>query len=219
MHLHKEGYPAIRISVLVLAAADGGVALLLRGRYPTGFTMILFLSLLLLLLVLNFFRVPRRPMSDGDQWLTAPADGHVVVIEETEEPEYFHDRRIQVSIFMNPLDVHVNRAPASGVVRYSQYHEGKYLVAFHPKSSTENERHSSVLATKHGEILVRQIAGFMARRIVNYLEPGYEVLQNEEIGFIKFGSRVDLFLPLETRVQVRLQQPVRGGQTILAYWV
>lgn len=168
------------------------------------------------LMIVSFFRLPHRKMTYGDALVIAPADGKVVVIEETEEPEYFKDRRLQISIFMSPANVHVNRNPVSGTIRLSKYHAGKYLVAWHPKSSTENERHTVVIGSSHGDILVRQIAGAMARRIVNYSKEGTVVKQNEEMGFIKFGSRVDVFLPLGTPVKVQLNQAVKGGQTILA---
>jgi len=138
------------------------------------------------------------------------------VIEETYEPEYFKDKRLQVSIFMSPANVHVNRNPISGQVKLSQYHSGKYLVAWHPKSSTENERHTVVIGNEKADVLVRQIAGALARRIVNYLKAGQLVKQNEELGFIKFGSRVDIFLPVGTKVDVQLEQNVKGGQTVIA---
>jgi phosphatidylserine decarboxylase len=155
-------------------------------------------------------------MVTNERFVIAPADGKVVVIEETVEEEYFKGPRIQVSIFMSPANVHVNRNPVSGVVKLSAYHPGKYLVAWHPKSSTLNERHTVVLGSPHGDVLVRQIAGAMARRIVNYSEPGKEVIQNDEMGFIKFGSRVDLLLPLQARIQVKVNDIVKGGQTVIA---
>jgi len=142
----------------------------------------------------------------------------VVVIEEVEADEYFKDRRLQLSIFMSPLNVHVNRNPVSGAVTYSQYHKGKYLVAWHPKSSTENERHSVAYKAGGKELLVKQIAGALAKRIVNYLKPGDEVVQGSEMGFIKFGSRVDLLLPLDARIEVKINQKVKGGITVLARW-
>lgn len=155
-------------------------------------------------------------MTFSDHQLICPADGKVVVIEEMTDTEYFRDRRLQVSIFMSPANVHVNRNPVSADVIYSQYHKGKFLVAWHPKSSTENERHSVVYRKGDTEILVKQIAGAVARRIVNYLQPGMQVRQNEEMGFIKFGSRVDILLPVGTRVNVTLGQAVQGGVTVLA---
>ena len=150
--------------------------------------------------------------------VVAPADGKVVAIEEVDADEYFTDKRIQVSIFMSPLNVHVNRNPVAGDVLYSQYHEGKYLVAWHPKSSTENERHSVVYQSNGKQLLVKQIAGALAKRIVNYLEQGQQVKQTDEMGFIKFGSRVDILLPLEANVKVKIGEIAKGGVTIVALW-
>lgn len=154
-------------------------------------------------------------MTIDDTLIIAPADGKVVVIEETVDPEYFKDKRLQVSIFMSPANVHVNRNPISGTVTYNQYHKGKYLVAWHPKSSTDNERHSVVIKSGNKEILVKQIAGALAKRIVNYLQVGQQVKQTQEMGFIKFGSRVDLLLPVGTKLNVILNQDVKGGVTII----
>lgn len=172
--------------------------------------------LALLLFIISFFRLPARNMTYDESLLICPADGKVVVIEEVFDEEYFKDKRLQVSIFMSPANVHVNRNPLSGDVIYSKYHKGKYLVAWHPKSSTENERHSVVIKKGNNEILVKQIAGAVAKRIVNYLQPGMQVMQNEELGFIKFGSRVDILLPIGSRVNVSLEQKVKGGVTVLA---
>lgn len=172
--------------------------------------------LALLLFIISFFRLPARNMTYDESLLICPADGKVVVIEEVFDEEYFKDKRLQVSIFMSPANVHVNRNPLSGDVIYSKYHKGKYLVAWHPKSSTENERHSVVIKKGTNEILVKQIAGAVAKRIVNYLQPGMQVKQNEELGFIKFGSRVDILLPIGSRVNVSLEQKVKGGVTVLA---
>ena len=155
-------------------------------------------------------------MTFGDGQVICPADGKVVVIEEITDEEYFNGKRLQVSIFMSPANVHVNRNPVSGEVVYSKYHKGKYLVAWHPKSSTENERHSVVIRQKNTDILVKQIAGALAKRIINYLKPGMQVKQNDELGFIKFGSRVDVLLPVGTQVNVEIGQMVKGGQTVLA---
>ena len=155
-------------------------------------------------------------MSSGENQVICPADGKVVVIEEVLDEEYFKEKRLQISVFMSPANVHVNRNPVSGEVTYSQYHKGKYLVAWHPKSSTENERHSVVIKNDRGEILVKQIAGALAKRIINYLKVGQVVEQGKEMGFIKFGSRVDLLLPLNTKVEVQLNQSVKGGVTVLA---
>lgn len=175
------------------------------------------LSLIILALILQFFRNPTRRTNKNFDEVLAPVDGKVVVIEEVEETEFFNDKRRQVSIFMSPTNVHVTRYPASGSVKYSKYHPGKYLVAWHPKSSAENERTTVVIRTpKFGDILYRQIAGAMARRIVNYAEVGESVQQGEDSGFIKFGSRVDLFLPLDCAVTVKLNQKVVGAKTCIA---
>lgn len=175
------------------------------------------LAVVLLILILQFFRNPTRRAAKTFDEILAPVDGKVVVIEEVEETEYFNDRRRQVSIFMSPTNVHVTRYPASGSVKFSKYHPGKYLVAWHPKSSTENERTTVVIRTpKFGDILYRQIAGALARRIVNYAEVGESVQQGEDAGFIKFGSRVDLFLPLDCAVTVKLNQKVVGAKTCIA---
>jgi phosphatidylserine decarboxylase len=178
--------------------------------------IIFFATLGLLLFLISFFRIPNRVLTIQNGAVIAPADGKVVVIEEVTDPEYFHDKRLQVSIFMSPANVHVNRNPIDGEVVYNQYHKGKYLVAWHPKSSTENERHSVVLKSGHTEILVKQIAGALAKRIVNYLQVGQQVRQTAEMGFIKFGSRVDLLLPVGTKINVALNQVVQGGVTVIA---
>jgi phosphatidylserine decarboxylase len=168
-------------------------------------------------LILQFFRNPTRTVSINDNHIIAPVDGKVVVIEEVYEAEYFKDKRIQVSIFMSPINVHVTRYAVNGKVKYSKYHPGKYLVAWHPKASTENERTTVVIENKvFGDILYRQIAGALARRIVNYAQEGMQVIQGEDAGFIKFGSRVDLFLPIGTKVNVALNQKAVGGKTIIA---
>lgn len=175
------------------------------------------LTLVLLILILQFFRNPNRSIQANDSIILAPVDGKVVVIEEVFEEEYFKDKRIQVSIFMSPINVHVTRYALSGKVKFSKYHPGKYLVAWHPKASTENER-TTVVIENHifGEILYRQIAGALARRIVNYAKEGSSVLQGEDAGFIKFGSRVDLFFPLGTKIEVKLQQKAVGNKTVIA---
>ena len=171
-----------------------------------------------ILFLISFFRIPKRNLTIQDNAIIAPADGKVVTIEEVQADEYFNDRRIQISIFMSPLNVHVNRNPVSGEVLYSQYHKGKYLVAWHPKSSTENERHSVVYKQNGKEILIKQIAGALAKRICNYLNPGMQVTQGNEMGFIKFGSRVDLLLPLDTKIHVKLGDKPKGGVTVIASW-
>jgi phosphatidylserine decarboxylase len=178
---------------------------------------IIFVILLFLFLFLvSFFRIPNRKLTIDDNCIIAPADGKVVVIEETVDDEYFKTKRLQVSIFMSPANVHVNRNPLSGDVVYNQYHKGKFLVAWDPKSSTDNERHSVVIRKGSTEVLVKQIAGALAKRIVNYLQVGQKVQQGDEFGFIKFGSRVDLLLPVGTKVNVNLNQMVQGGVTVIA---
>jgi phosphatidylserine decarboxylase len=173
-------------------------------------------SFLFLVFIISFFRVPSRQYTTGDNVVVCPADGKVVVIEEVIEEEYFKDKRVQVSIFMSPLNVHQNRNPVSGEVVYNQYHKGKYLVAWNPKSSTENERHTTVVRGPNGDVLYKQIAGAVARRIVNYLRVGEKVEQSSEYGFIKFGSRVDVLLPVGAKVTVQLNEMVQGGVTVLA---
>lgn len=215
MKIHREGLASILLTFLVLAVINGAVYYFLGGS-PMLCRIISIISLVLFLFIVSFFRIPAREMKQDESLVIAPCDGKVVVIEETYEPEYFQDKRLQVSIFMSPANVHVNRNPISGQVKLSQYHAGKYLVAWHPKSSTENERHTVVIGNGKADILVRQIAGALARRIVNYLKPGMLVNQNEELGFIKFGSRVDLYLPIGTEVTVAIDQVVKGGQTIIA---
>jgi len=200
-----------------LAFFLGAVNLFVFWFFPKFLFAIGVLSVILFLLVLQFFRNPRREILIADENIVyAPADGKIVTIEETEEGEYFGDKRLQVSIFMSPANVHVNRNPISGTVNYFKYHPGKYLVAWHPKSSTENERTTVVIDNGNEEILLRQIAGFMAKRIVNYLDVGEEVKQGTDMGFIKFGSRVDLFLPLDAKLEVTMGQKVKGNKTIIA---
>ncbi len=211
--LHKEGRLIVILTTLLLILINLCIVLWRPDwHYPT-----VFISVVLYVLILQFFRNPERPIETTDDLVVyAPADGKVVVIEETFEPEYFKDRRIQVSIFMSPLNVHVNRNPVGGVVRYFKYHAGKYLVAWDPKSSTENERATIVIESGARQVLIRQIAGAMARRIVNYLREGEQVRQGEDMGFIKFGSRVDLFLPLDAHLEVQIGQKAVGNRTIIA---
>ena len=173
-------------------------------------------SLVMLLFIISFFRSPKRNFTVAHHQVICPADGKVVVIEEMTDIEYFKDKRLQVSIFMSPANVHINRIPMSGKVQYSQYHKGKYLVAWSPNSSIQNERHSVVIKSDTAEILVKQIAGALAKRIVNYLKVGQKVEQGSEMGFIKFGSRVDVLLPVGTELNVKLNQQVKGGVTVLA---
>lgn len=214
MTLHREGTPTILLVSAVVILINAGVCYATANTLVMGLTLLITISFWLF--ILSFFRIPSRVHTIQEGAVVAPADGEVVVIEEVQADEYFSDRRIQVSIFMSPLNVHVNRNPVSGEVVYSQYHPGKYLVAWHPKSSTENERHSVVYRTQGKEILVKQIAGALAKRIVNYLKPGQQVNQTEEMGFIKFGSRVDLLLPLDAKILVKLGDKPQGGVTVLA---
>lgn len=218
MKIHKEGYTSLIIAVIVFACINLAAYFLLSDHYALTAWLVFVASLALLIFLFSFFRIPHRLHTSGEDSIIAPCDGTVVVIEEVEPDEYFRDRRLQLSIFMSPLNVHVNRNPVSGAVTYSQYHKGKYLVAWHPKSSTENERHSVVYKTDGKELLVKQIAGAVAKRIVNYLKPGDEVVQGNEMGFIKFGSRVDLLLPLDAEINVKIDQKVKGGVTVLAKW-
>ena len=213
--IHREGHRML----LVLAGILLVVNAILASYFASLFVVSVVISVLIFLFFLQFFRNPRRTLpAESDSYIYAPADGKVVVIEETFEPEYFKDNRLQVSIFMSPLNVHVNRSPIKGVVTYVQHHPGKYLVAWHPKSSTENERTTTVIDGKEGEILLRQIAGAAAKRIVNYLQPRQPIGQGEEIGFIKFGSRVDLLLPVAYRpyLQVKVGDKVRNNVHLIA---
>jgi phosphatidylserine decarboxylase len=216
MTIHREGYKSIAIGTMIFGAFNLIVFYFFSASLPALAWILFFATLGLLLFLISFFRIPNRVLTVQDGSIIAPADGKVVVIEEVTDPEYFHDKRLQVSIFMSPANVHVNRNPLSGEVVYNQYHKGKYLVAWHPKSSTENERHSVVIKNGNTEILVKQIAGALAKRIVNYLQVGQKVSQTAEMGFIKFGSRVDLLLPVGTKVNVALNQVVLGGVTIIA---
>lgn len=219
MTIHKEGYKTIAYSTIVFGIINLVSFYFLSPSLPYVSLLIFILTLGLLLFLVSFFRIPKRNHTIQENAIVAPADGKVVVIEEVQADEYFTDRRIQVSIFMSPLNVHVNRNPVSGEVLYSQYHKGKYLVAWHPKSSTENERHSVVYRSTNGkEILVKQIAGALAKRIVNYLQPGMQVKQTEEMGFIKLGSRVDILLPLDAKINVKIGDKPQGGVTVIATW-
>jgi phosphatidylserine decarboxylase len=214
MLLHREGYKIIFITMLIL-----GIINILSYQF-IGENWIskslLAVSLVFFILIVQFFRNPLRNTVLNDKHIIAPADGKVVVIEEVEEPEYFKDKRKQVSIFMSPINVHVNRNPISGIVKYAKYHPGKYLVAWHPKSSTENERTTVVIGNGSVEVLFRQIAGALAKRIVYYVKEGDNVKQGGEMGFIKFGSRIDLYLPLDTEINVSLNQKTKGGETVIA---
>ncbi len=216
MTLHREGYKYIILATIAWLIT-GLVTYRFLAAWPWLIYAINFIVFLLWFWIIWFFRIPSRTFSAGTQMVVAPADGKVVVIEETFEPEYFKDKRLQVSIFMSPLNVHVNRSPIDGVVKYMKYHAGKYLVAWHPKSSTENERTTVVIENDRMPILLRQIAGALARRICYYVKEGQEIKQNEEFGFIRFGSRVDVYLPVGTQVDVKIGQAVQGGITVLAH--
>jgi len=213
---HKEGYLIILNTFLIIAA----ITVLVEYNISIEWLKIIIqvTALILFILVLQFFRNPKRTTSKNEKHLIAPVDGKVVIVEEVFEKEYFKDKRIQISIFMSPLNVHVTRYTMSGIVNFSKYHPGKYLVAWHPKSSEHNERTTIVLENKtFGEVLYRQIAGAVARRIVNYAEKGSQVVQGEDAGFIKFGSRVDLFLPLKTQIDVKVDDVVKGGVQTIAH--
>ena len=218
MTIHKEGHKTIAISVILFVLINLISFYTLSYSLPWLTWSIFVLTLVLLILIISFFRIPNRKLTERDDAIVAPADGKVVTIEEVNADEYFPDKRLQVSIFMSPLDVHVNRNPVSGEVVYSKYHNGKYLVAWHPKSSTENERHTVVYRTTGKELLVKQIAGAVAKRIINYLQPGQQVIQAGEMGFIKFGSRVDMLMPLNVKVNVKIGDKVKGGVTVIAFW-
>jgi phosphatidylserine decarboxylase len=216
MTIHKEGYTSIALCVLFIFVVNA----LLQFYYPDANTLkwiVYILSALLFFIILQFFRSPVLALNAEETQVLCPADGKVVVIEETEETEFFKDKRIQISVFMSPINVHINRNPISGVVKYFKYHPGKYLVAWHPKSSTENERTTVVTENSEGvAVLFRQIAGALARRIVWYVKEGDTVLQGHQFGFIKFGSRVDIFLPLNSKINVEINDMVKGGRTVLA---
>jgi len=218
MTIHKEGYKTIALCAIIFVSVNLLSFYFVSFQLPGLSWAIFFISLALLLFIISFFRVPSRMLSINEKFIVCPADGKVVVIEEITDTEYYHDRRLQVSIFMSPANVHRNVNPIGGDVIYSQYHKGKYLVAWNPKSSTENERHSVVIKNPKGSLLVKQIAGALAKRIINYLSPGQQVEQAAEMGFIKFGSRVDVLLPPDTVLKVGLNQMVKGGVTVLAEW-
>lgn len=216
MAIHKEGYRILAIGFVILVLIN----LITAIAWPSDTLlkwMILLFSLTFYVFILFFFRLPSRHLEPDPGLIYAPADGKVVVIEETIENEYFRDQRLQISIFMSPFNMHSNRYPVSGSVKMVNYHPGKYMVAWHPKSSELNERSSTVIVTENGtEILVRQIAGAVARRIVTYAKPGQKVIQGGELGFIKFGSRVDIFLPLGTEIEVPILQQVKANKSIIA---
>ncbi len=212
---HKEGNQIILGSLIITIVS---VLLIDKFIITSWLRSTLFIVIItLLIIILQFFRNPKRNTVQNDNTILSPVDGKVVVIEEVSEPEFFKDKRLQVSIFMSPFNVHVTRYPMSGTIKYSAYHPGKYLVAWHPKASTENERTTIVLENERfGKILYRQIAGALAKRIVNYAKKGEQVIQGTDAGFIKFGSRVDLFLPLGTELAVKIGDKVKGGEQIIA---
>ena len=213
--IHREGWTILIVLLIILIGLNLAISKWLPGGEYNN--LFIGLSLVLYILVLQFFRSPRVISLENENQVIAPADGKVVVIENVLEEEYLHEKRIQISIFMSPLNVHVNRNPVSGIVKYFKYHAGQYLVAWHPKSSEKNERTTMAVELQNGlEILVRQIAGAMARRIKWYIEEGEEVTQGKEFGFIKFGSRVDVFIPLNARVLVKLGDKTKAGKTVLA---
>ena len=215
MTLHKEGFNSILLTIILLGLLNGGF----HFFFPEQYLLLVFigvLSLVFLYLILQFFRSPKRDQSIGDRLVIAPCDGKVVVIEQTTETEFYKDKRIQVSIFMSPLNVHINWYPISGIVKFLRYHEGKFLVAWHPKASTENERTTMVIEKVGFSVLVRQIAGAVAKRIVYYPHENDKVKQGSELGFIKFGSRVDLYLPLDAKINVAIGQKTTGGVTVIA---
>lgn len=216
MTIHREGRTLLFVLLLLFIALNWAVSYFFPGN--TVFqNVVIGISIVLYLIVLQFFRSPIFSVEKNDKHVLAPADGKVVTIEETEETEYLKGKRKQISIFMSPVNVHVNRMPVGGTISFCAYHPGKYLVAWHPKSSTENERTTVVVKTKDGiEILFRQIAGALARRIKCYVQQNQKLAQGEEFGFIKFGSRVDVFLPLNAKVMVKVGDVTRGGKTILA---
>lgn len=217
MTIHKEGRTLLFISLLVLVGIIWVADYYLHPQYDIIRNIVIAVASIFYLLFLQFFRSPTFSIARNDKHVLAPADGKVVVIEETEESEYLKKRCRQISIFMSPVNVHVNRMPVGGTISYAKYHPGKYLVAWHPKSSTENERTSIAAKMKDGtEILFRQIAGALARRIKWYVKEGQSLEQGEEFGFIKFGSRVDIFLPLDAEVTVAMNEVTKGGRTVIA---
>ena len=215
MTLHREGYLIMTIGLLLLSGVQVvNFILLMFTGWHWLFTLLTVGVLVMAYLIIQFFRIPKRTCVFTENDIICPADGKVVVIEEVEETEYFHDRRIQISIFMSPLNVHANFNPISGIVKYIKYHPGLFLVAWHPKSSTENERSTMVVEHASGkEVLFRQIAGAVARRMCYYLQPGQKITTGEEFGFIKFGSRIDLFLPLDSTINVKIGDVVQSKLT------
>ena len=216
MTIHREGHSVLFFLLVILFGLNWALFYFFP-QSPLLQNSVILISVIFYLLILQFFRNPIFQITQNTKHVLAPADGKVVVIEETEETEYFRERRKQVSIFMSPVNVHVNRAPVGGIISFFKYHPGKYLVAWHPKSSTENERTTVAVKMPDGvEVLFRQIAGALARRIKWYVKEGQPIEQGQEFGFIKFGSRVDIFLPLNAKVTVQVGDVTRGGRTIIA---
>jgi len=216
MGIHKEGYKILALGFIILLVINIIIGIVWNESTLLKWTSLI-ISLVLYIFILFFFRLPARDLKPDPGLIYAPADGKVVVIEEAEEKEYFKDMRLQVSIFMSPFNMHSNRYPVSGRIKYVGYHPGHYMVAWHPKSSEQNERSSIVIETESGaEILIRQIAGAVARRIVTYAKENQEVRQGDELGFIKFGSRVDIFLPLGTEIEIPILQQVKANKSIIA---
>jgi phosphatidylserine decarboxylase len=216
MTIHKEGRTLLFVLLIILAAINGAAFYFFPSQ-TLWHNLLLAVSIGFYLIILQFFRSPNVTTPTNPKYVYAPADGKVVVIEEVEETEYLKDRRKQVSIFMSPINVHVNRSPIAGIVKYYKYHQGKYLVAWHPKSSTENERTTVVVETPSGiSVLFRQVAGALAKRIKCYVREGQPLGQGEEFGFIKFGSRVDIYLPLDAKITVNLEDKTKGGRTVIA---
>lgn len=216
MGIHKEGYKILAVGFIILLVINIIIGIIWNGNTLFKWTFLI-LSVMLFIFILFFFRLPARTIEPDPGLIYAPADGKVVVIEEAEEKEYFRDMRLQVSIFMSPFNMHSNRYPVSGRIKYVGYHPGHYMVAWHPKSSELNERSTIVIETQSGaEILIRQIAGAIARRIVTYAKENQEVRQGDELGFIKFGSRVDVFLPLGTEIEIPILQQVKANKSIIA---
>lgn len=215
MYIHREGFRTIVLSALAFVVLGVGEIMVLHASWPVLSVSIFIVLLVVLFLVVWFFRIPNRQLTQGENFVVCPADGKIVAVELCTDEEYFHDKRLQVSVFMSPLNVHQNRYPLSGQVVYSRHHPGKFLAAFDPKSSTQNERHSVVVDTGKHQILVKQIAGAVARRIVNYARVGHRAVQNEELGFIRFGSRVDILLPPQTKIHVKMGQKVVNGKTVI----
>lgn len=214
MTLHREGFVPLSMVLGVSAMISAVLCYLDVGE--TVMWIVGSCSVIVLILFAQFFRIPRRVPCGGEGDVISPSDGTVVVIEKVTETEYFKDERIQISIFMSPFNVHCQWTPMAGIVKYAKYHAGKYLVAWHPKSSIENERTTLVVESHHGEVLFRQIAGAVARRIRCYIKPGQNLVKGEEVGFIKFGSRIDVFLPLDVDIKVVLDEKVTGKETLLA---